>query len=561
MDHNKSKTNDASRRRFLQGAAGLSALGATGAIGAAPLPGRVRRQRNDALGTPADGAIERAAAVADLKIQAAQAQEQATLALPPQPRNDDETRYAGEGFYGSFYKSLPQNEFGEVDARAFKRLQVAMATGAERDFSRLVLAPTANRPLANPQGAFAVQFAGLDSHATRMPAAPAFASATTAAEMGEVYWQGLTRDVPFLHYDADPSIANAVADVNRFSATVGPKVAGSVTPRTLFRGETPGDLNGPFISQFLLKDIPYGPSVIEQRYGVPQAGADFMTDTASCVGVQRGEFPGVEMSFDAEPRYIYNNRALGEYVHTDVLFQAYFNAALILLSLGPQALDQNHPYRGISTQGPFTSFGGPFVLQMLTYVSNLSLNGAWYQKWRVHRRLRPEAYGLRVDNVLAGRRSYEVHPDILNAEALQVTQARHGTALLPMAYPEGSPCHPAYPAGHATIAGACVTVLKAFFDESFILPDTVQADATGLSLVPYGESALTLGGELDKLANNVALGRDAAGVHYRSDGVYGLDVGEQQAITLLKEYAAASNEPFDGFRLTKFDGTTVTLGA
>ena len=143
MDHNKPKPNDASRRRFLQGAAGLSALGATGAIGAAPLSGRARRQRNDALGTPGDGAVERAAAVADLKIQAAQAQEQATLALPPQARNDDEARYAGEGFYGSFYKSLPQNDFGEVNPRAFKRLQVAMDTGAERDFSRLVLAPSA----------------------------------------------------------------------------------------------------------------------------------------------------------------------------------------------------------------------------------------------------------------------------------------------------------------------------------------------------------------------------------------------------------------------------------
>lgn len=560
MDQDKPKTNDTSRRRFLQGAASLSALGATGAIGAAPAAGRLQRTRNDSLSPPADGALERAAAVADLKIQAAQDQEQATLDLPPQPVNDDEALYADQGFYGSFYKSLPQNDFGEVDPRAFKRLQVAMATGAERDFRRLVLAPTANRPLANPQGAFAVQLAGLDSHATRMPAAPAFASATTAAEMGEVYWQGLTRDVPFMDYDDDPAIAGAVADVNRFSATVGPKVAGNVTPRTLFRGETPGDLNGPFVSQFLLKDVPYGPSVIEQRYGVPQAGEDFMTDTASCIGVQRGEFPGVEMTFDAQPRYIYNNRALGEYVHTDVLFQAYFNAALILLGLGPAALDQNHPYRGIGTQGPFTSFGGPFVLQMLTFASNLALNGAWYQKWRVHRRLRPEAYGLRVHNTLAGLRSYDLHPDILNAEALQETQSRNGTALLPMAYPEGSPCHPAYPAGHATIAGACVTVLKAFFDESFILPDTVQADATGLNLVPYADTALTLGGELNKLANNVALGRDAAGVHYRSDGVYGLEVGEQQAMTLLTEYAAASNEPFDGFTLTKFDGTTVTLG-
>ncbi|MEM7163573.1 MAG: hypothetical protein AAF487_14165, partial [Bacteroidota bacterium] len=41
--------------------------------------------------------------------------------------------------------------------------------------------------------------------------------------------------------------------------------------------------------------------------------------------------------------------------------------------------------------------------------------------------------------------------------------------FLPMAFPEGSPMHPAYGAGHATVAGACVTILKAFFDTSTVL--------------------------------------------------------------------------------------------
>lgn len=36
--------------------------------------------------------------------------------------------------------------------------------------------------------------------------------------------------------------------------------------------------------------------------------------------------------------------------------------------------------------------------------------------------------------------------------------------LLPMAFPEGSPMHPSFGAGHATVAGACTTILKAFFD-------------------------------------------------------------------------------------------------
>ena len=39
-----------------------------------------------------------------------------------------------------------------------------------------------------------------------------------------------------------------------------------------------------------------------------------------------------------------------------------------------------------------------------------------------------------------------------------------GNWLLPMAFPEGSPMHPSYGAGHATVAGACTTILKAWFD-------------------------------------------------------------------------------------------------
>jgi membrane-associated phospholipid phosphatase len=32
----------------------------------------------------------------------------------------------------------------------------------------------------------------------------------------------------------------------------------------------------------------------------------------------------------------------------------------------------------------------------------------------------------------------------------------------------GCPLHPSYPSGHATVAGACSVMLKAFFDENEI---------------------------------------------------------------------------------------------
>jgi hypothetical protein len=141
-----------------------------------------------------------------------------------------------------------------------------------------------------------------------------------------------------------------------------------------------------------------------------------------------------------------------------------------------------------------------------------------------------------------------------------------GNALLPMAFPEGCPTHPAYGAGHATVAGACVTILKAWFKESTKLVDLgvtpVQPADDGLTLAPYaGADAgdLTVGGELNKLASNVGVGRDIAGVHWRSDATESLKLGEQLAIGILKDQKACYNENFGGFSLTKFDGTTVTV--
>ncbi len=136
---------------------------------------------------------------------------------------------------------------------------------------------------------------------------------------------------------------------------------------------------------------------------------------------------------------------------------------------------------------------------------------------------------------------------------------RFGTYLLPMAYPEGCPAHTSYPAGHATIAGACCTILKAFFNEDAVLANPVEADADGLALLPYSGAPLTVGGELNKLASNISLGRDAAGVHWRSDGVEGMRLGERVALSILRDFRDTYAEDFDGFSLTRLDGTTVTI--
>ena len=134
-----------------------------------------------------------------------------------------------------------------------------------------------------------------------------------------------------------------------------------------------------------------------------------------------------------------------------------------------------------------------------------------------------------------------------------------GNALLPMAFPEGAPTHPAYGAGHATVAGACVTILKAWFDESHIILNPIVPDPTGQVLTAYSGDTLTVGGELNKIASNVALGRNMAGVHWRSDATESLKLGEAIAISILKDQKTGYNENFGGYSLTKFDGTTVTV--
>jgi len=81
-----------------------------------------------------------------------------------------------------------------------------------------------------------------------MPAPPAFKSAEIAGEMVELYWQALTRDVPFAEYGSHALTNAAVADLSKCSDFRGPKVNDAVTSELLFRGNTSGDLTGPYLS-------------------------------------------------------------------------------------------------------------------------------------------------------------------------------------------------------------------------------------------------------------------------------------------------------------------------
>jgi hypothetical protein len=538
-----------SRRALLGGGAGV--LAAVGSGAGATL---VAEPANAADPAPGDQSTRR---LVSLRMREAAAQAYLDDPQPSHRSNGDELRYPDKR--ASFAKTLPHNDAGEVDADAFASFVSVLSSGDPSGFETIPRDRAAEVGLNDPQATYAFDLVGLDSAATTLEPPPTFASARMATDMAEVYWRSLTRDVPFRDYESDPLVAAAVTDLNAFSEPPTSASGEKATPATVFRGETRGDVIGPYLSQFLWLDIPYGIKTIEQRYRVPSRGQNFLTDYAEWLACQRGANPRSALAFDATPRFICSARELTEYVHRDFSFQAYMNAALIMLALGKDALSPTNPYRSSQTQFGDITLGSKNVLSLLAQAALLGQKGAYFHKWQVHRRLRPECFAGRIETHAAGRRRYDLHADILQSDAVERIRAKHGTRLLPAAYPEGCPTHPSYPAAHACNAGACATILKAFFDPDYLLPHPVEATADGSALEPWRAAGLTLGNEIDKLAGNIALGRDAAGVHYRSDSVRGLFVGEQQALGLLRDYSRTYNERFDGFIVRKFNGDTVRI--
>ncbi|MEO1092971.1 MAG: hypothetical protein AAFX81_20315 [Pseudomonadota bacterium] len=269
--------------------------------------------------------------------------------------------------------------------------------------------------------------------------------------------------------------------------------------------------------------IRYGNQRIEQKVRVAHPGVDYMTawqswlDVQNAANVRPGTDEFVKVEGAIQYRIMTRLRDLATYVHDDALYQAYLTACLFLLgeerSPGNRrfAFDAGLPFHGATTnpagaggpnREPFAVFGPPHLLTLVCEVASRALRAVRAQKFSVHRRLRPEALGALMHTVYSGYQPdgpgstldddarrllgntiapYAFPTDAPGEPAFDdlLTEVRrhnarqndvdegpgpHSSWLLPMAFPEGSPMHPAYGAGHATVAGACVTVLKAFFE-------------------------------------------------------------------------------------------------
>jgi hypothetical protein len=104
----------------------------------------------------------------------------------------------------------PHDSLGEPVRESYAKLVAALAEGT---FAALESVPLGGvLKLSNPLAENAFDLEGLDSCQFTMPAPPDCASAAQAAELVELYWQSLTRDVPFSRWDRDATIAAAAAE-------------------------------------------------------------------------------------------------------------------------------------------------------------------------------------------------------------------------------------------------------------------------------------------------------------------------------------------------------------
>ncbi|WP_078117768.1 vanadium-dependent haloperoxidase [Thiosocius teredinicola] len=360
--------------------------------------------------------------------------------------------------------------------------------------------------------------------------------------------------------------------------------------------------------------IPYGSLIIDQRALSHKNCLDYMTDWCSWLDVQNGaNLKGADL-FEENRRFITTPRDLATYVHFDALYEAYLNACLLMLAMGVPASKGFPEPSPSGRRDAFATFGGPHILSLVTEVATRCLKAVRRQKFNYHRRARPETIAGRLalvcskvhDKLGCSSQAFEntfkeIPSDLLkaivehnkdqndnmaamrNLDCTSKACAPDGVdpgdfadcnVLLPMAFPEGSPMHPAYGAGHATVAGGCVTMLKAFFEmfedcDSHVERGLCDKDGKPIVYVPNADGSrlvkdskfkgkLTIQGELDKLAANISIGRNMAGVHYYSDYYDSLRMGERIAVGILLEQAPTYGEAVET-TFKSFDGDYITI--
>lgn len=486
----------------------------------------------------------------------------------------------------------------------YQQLTIALQTGKQEDFNAINRASGTQRLWASPQSAFASM---MDPQQFLMSIPPALSSADAAVDLMSVYVMAACRDVAFSDFgtgqrtdknkNGESLTKSSARILNKYSLA-------KVDAAHLFRGNALGAMIGPYLSQFLLQSylplFPQDPTevgagnlpkrILSNPRHIPVfRQREFGVSWQDFVALQNGLIPRKFLASDCiQKRYPSTGRDLACYVYTDVAYDPYYYALQVLVCNGfPYSKAFPHQQGIMKNESAGITMGLSDVYTLIATVCQEAYKICWYYKWRAFRRLRPEAMaGLLHRAILTGTNEFNVDASLFDTELLALILEHNqkqsdkriiGTAVLPrpesstyllaQVFPEGSPAHPSYPAAHAVIAGACVTIIKAFFDDTALILSKMKpvlVDPANPTKLQYykGLDALkmTVGSELNKLATNIAYARSWAGIHFISDNEAGLQLGEEIAIAVLKKHAQQYHEQgFKGFEFTKRDGTRIIV--
>jgi membrane-associated phospholipid phosphatase len=276
------------------------------------------------------------------------------------------------------------------------------------------------------------------------------------------------------------------------------------------------------VSRFLTSDIPVGRAQTIRPTYQPRAGF-YGTTPATRDAILRGNTP--ERQQFSPPSRITTPRVLGSLMHQDEPFWFGLAAALLLQWSGTPRSSLFPP---LPTRSRFVGDGGILSIHcLLAEATDLAMRACWHTKWAGPRRRRPEELAADPGSL---------HP-IWQEVGAPLLAPYNG--CLPMLVAEGSPCHPAYPSGHAVIGGAVCTVLLAAF--------------AARPMAASDQSPSTTHEELRKLAKNFGEARIILGIHYQSDVDEGLALGERAALLVLRQAKARAEQPWGS---VTFQGVT-----
>lgn len=451
-----------------------------------------------------------------------------------------------------FQKSVRKNGYGVPEetfpAQRLKDLIWSRGAAAYYEivdlFEEYISAPV------DPAGALLKIPSYAEQLVKQMSPPPREGSRELAAELLELYWCERLRDLPFESYEQDHVCRIAFEELKALGLD-----AYQNRPSHQLFGAPWSAQNGYYLSAFLLADVPKWPARQKQKYPSFLVGEDFGVDEGQWQWLQSGEmFMSKPNELKAEVDYLRTGRRLATLVYQDHPTQLFDNVAVQLNQIRFRVLRRRGVWGFHERYTPFVFGGIPDLMCHVSVCCKLALDACWLAKWGRFLYPRPEEVSHWVLLSKDGEPLWMTRQILAGSQLLRATG---DLKLLSQAYPDGAPIHPSYPAGHAAIAGAAITVIKAFLRPDAELPSGfVDWEEIGIA-TPVNET-LRVNDELNKLAWNVSFGRSFAGIHFRSDSVSGLLLGEELALQYLSEIKKTFPAPVP-FTIRRLSGQDVRI--